>query len=85
MVNPWFSWSEFSRVLAKAAAAVHPPVTKRWKWRRGGGREKPFEGIKSVRQPRQLAFREKNLRDQPPLFRRAGLPIPIAPWFRKRL
>jgi hypothetical protein len=46
MVNPWFSWSEFSRTLAKAAAAVHPPVTKRWKWRRGGGREKPFEGIK---------------------------------------
>ena len=32
----------------------------------------------------QLAFREKNLRDRPPLFRRACLPIPIAPWFRRK-
>ena len=82
LVKSWSSWPEFSRIFGKAAAAVRSRVTDSHKWHRRCGRENPS---KESEAGEQLAFREKPLRGQPPLFRRAGFPIPIARWFRSRL
>ena len=50
MVNPWFSPI---RILSLVRPTLLPqsqaPVTKRRKWSRSGGREKPSEGIRGCR------------------------------------
>ncbi|ODA75785.1 hypothetical protein RJ55_08685 [Drechmeria coniospora] len=83
MVNPWFSPV---RILSLARPALLSQSMLQ-KPRNGNGQgaaagKNPWKGSVAVE---QLAFGEKNLRDRPPFFRRADLPIPAAPWFRRTL